>query len=267
MMKPAFFFIGLLFSLPACNLYSGLSNPANDAQYLSAARGCLDRGDYDCALSNYQKLSDSYIDVRVNETSLTTLAKNNIFSMSDLIGSLGSNRGSGASFATMANDLATRGAATAANRVLIQETYLDNDSITNTKLKAFSKFISALSMFNAVLGAAIPSGGVLSASNIVSNPSACRSDGSAFCTQCTAPNGTALTYAAGDTTTLNSATGWSGAATIQKLLDAASKANTQAGIFTGSNTSSGIFQSIQQISTLSGAEGCVRQSLLTILNL
>ena len=69
--------------LTACNLYGGLSKPANDEQYLVAARACLDRGDYACAKENYQALSTNYNDVRISETGLTTLAETRIFSISD----------------------------------------------------------------------------------------------------------------------------------------------------------------------------------------
>ncbi len=50
-----------LLSLPlylSCNIYTPLSSPSTDEEYLEEARACLHSGDYACAIENYEKLSD-----------------------------------------------------------------------------------------------------------------------------------------------------------------------------------------------------------------
>jgi len=267
-MKNLYLIPFLIFSatqLTSCNLYTGLSKPSSDEQYLVAARACLDQNDYDCALSNYKALSNSYNDIKINESSLTTLAKNQVFSFSDFIGSLGSSNGSSATFTQMSTILAGRSANTGSVFQLIQQTYRDNAGISNTKLKAFSQFISAFSMFNSILSTAVGADGLLSANDIV-NSTSCLSDCSVT-TTCTAPSSTNLTFsvAALDMDT-DSAASWNGGATIQKLIQAASKANSAANAFTG-NSSSGIFSSLQTLASISGAEGVIRCSLANALNL
>jgi hypothetical protein len=286
MMKNVWLSAGLILALSGCNLYSGLSSPSNDEQYLISARGCMDRGDFQCALDNYKALSgsgtydgSSLNDIKVNETSLATLAKANIFLMGDLIGSLGSGRGSGASFATMANTLAARGAGTAANRVIIQQTFADNGSITNTKLKAFSKFLSALSMANAILAETAGSDGILTAGDIVANPTACKVAGTCSGNpDCAQPGTSNVALSDGhdpvaynsttDTGGLYASTNWGGNATLKKFISAAENANTEAGRFTGASGGSGIFSAINTLAGLgSSLEPCVRQQLVNTLGL
>jgi hypothetical protein len=264
-------------SLGACgNLFKGLSTPEGDEQLLIAARGCMDRGDYNCALEYYQALSSSYGDVKVNETSLAKLANANIFKMSDLIGALGSSRGDGASFTTMANTIASRGVANATNRLLIQTTFADNNAIVNPKLRAFSKFISSISMVNAVLAEVAGTDQILTASDIVANPTACKSAAGNACanpvdpafSNCAKPASSNVVVGTALTNGLEASTGWDGTATLMQFIKAASDADAQAAIFTGSSSNSGIFSAIDSLSGLGAlADPCIRQSLMNTLGL
>ncbi len=259
------------FTLTSCgNLFKGLSTPEGDEQLLVAARGCMDRGDYNCALEYYQALSNNYGDVKVNETSLAKLANSNVFKMSDLIGALGSSRGDGASFATMANAIAPRGVANATNRLLIQTTYTDNNAIVNTKLKAFSKFISSLSMLNIVLAEIAGADQVLTASDLVRNPTACKAAGVCIGNaDCDQPAGSSVDLSNGtDPTGLDSSTGWGGTASLKQFIKAAEMSDVEVATFTGSTSNSGIFSAIDSLTTLGPlTEPCVRQSLLNTLGL
>jgi hypothetical protein len=259
-------------TLTSCgNLFKGLSTPVGDEQLLVAARGCMDRGDYNCALEYYQALSNNYGDVKVNETSLAKLANANVFKMSDLIGALGSSRGDGTSFATMANTLASRGTANATNRLLIQQTFSDNDTILNAKLKAFSKFLSALSMANIVLAEVAGSDQILNASDLARDSTVCKSSGNcAIESACDKPlfSGAIEFTDGSDPLNMDSSAQWNGTATLMQFIIAADVANTQAGIFTGSGSNSGIFSAITQLAALGSAgDRCARQSLLTTLGL
>ena len=264
--------------LAGCNLFGGLSSPSSDPQYLVAARACLDRGDYQCALDNYRALSGNQNDIKVSETSLTQLAQANIFSFSDLISSLGGATGSGGSFATMANDLARRGAASETNRLLIQTIYAANASINDQKLQAFSKFLAAISMVNELLAEIAGPDNSLTGHDIVANPSACLA---ANCgstpTACDPVGGTSGTpkvytngsNSLGDPTNLDSVTNWNNSPTIQMLLIATDVANQRASEFRGAG-GSGIFSAISNLGPLgSSAPGqcLIRQQVLSVFGL
>ncbi len=265
--------------LSACNLYGGLDKPGSDPQYLIAARACLDRGDYACAKENYQALSSAFNDVKVSETGLTTLAENNIFSISDLVSSLGSNLGGAASFSILAEALASRGITAGTYRTTLKTVYDNNAAIGEANLRAFSRFIAALGMFNEVLANAVGADGKLTAGDIV-NPStlaACRAGGTApgnpsgcvlNAVNCAAPSGTALTYDGADAASMSTVgSDWSGPATIQKMIRAASAASTELSVFANASSNDGLLSTINQLATISGGEACTRFLLIQFLNL
>ena len=249
-MRNSIFALPLVLLLSACNLYGGLSKPSNDQQYLLAARSCLDRGDFTCAKENYEALSSSYEDVKLSETTLTVFAQNGIFSISDLVGTLGSDLGSASSFTSLAEILAGRSVTAGTYRTIIKAQYDADAGISDTKLKAFTKFIAAVSMFNEVLANAVGTDGVLTASDIVisTGVSTCKNSGVTCDPSCAAPTGTALTYDATDVSDLTLAAStsndWSGQATIQKLIRAASEASTELNIFASSSSGKG-FQALK----------------------
>jgi hypothetical protein len=260
----------LIFSIsaiPACNLFSGLSKPSNDEQYLIAARACLDHGDYSCALSNYQALSDSKNDEKWSESSLTTLAQNGVFSFSDMIGTLGSSRGSGASLASLANLLAQRGKTTSSIRQTIQETYVQNEKIANTRLRGFSKFISSLSMMNSILATVAGADQILTASDIATGGSSCTA---ATCAgaQCNPSSSLAVLSGAAlssDLGTLNIST----TPDLWMLLSAVKIAQIHMDEFSP-GTGGGMFDAIDQILNLgsgAAADRCIRAQLIQTLGL
>ena len=65
----------LFIFLSGCNFWGWMDIPRGNAQLLSAARGCLDEGDFGCALRYYRKLPDSMIEVRNSEQAFTILAQ------------------------------------------------------------------------------------------------------------------------------------------------------------------------------------------------
>src|SRR3954462_4044880 len=66
----------LLPGLVGCpNLFSVVDKPQGDAQLISAARACLDRGDIPCALADYQKLSNKNSDIANSESAAAILEK------------------------------------------------------------------------------------------------------------------------------------------------------------------------------------------------
>jgi len=262
-------FVLSILPLAGCNLFGGLSSPSSDPQYLVAARACLDRGDYQCALDNYRALSGNQNDIKVSEISLTQLAQANIFSFSDLISSLGGATGSGGSFATMANDLARRGAASETNRLLIKDIFESNNQIGDLKLRAFSKFLAAISMQNEILAEMAGADQSLTASDLVASPSACNSS-SCFANAggvCD-PGTSTVGPTASDPADMSSATtNWSGAVSLQMLIAAAADANDSANTFRGGTSNSGIFTAINSLTSLPGTQPCIRQKIVEIFGL
>ena len=275
--------LGMIAMLPlfttGCNLFGGLSSPSNDAQYLDAARACLDQGNYDCAQKNYEALSNSYNDVKISEEGLTTLASQNIFSISDLVESLGTNLGSAASFSILAVAMEQRGITNGSYRTTIKQIYDNDAGINDIKLQAFSKFLTSLAMLNELLANAVGSDGQLTASDIVADPTTCKTSNGADTVACAAPSGTAVTYNSNDTASMTVAgngTGngaWDGTPTIQKLITAAVETSSEFSVFASGSTNQSLLDAIQKISHLNAgvataaAEAAVRYGIVTALDL
>jgi hypothetical protein len=273
-MKPSAFLIlcSLLFTFlfSGCNLYGGLSSPSDDEQNLIAARSAQDNGDYATALKCYQALSNSYSDVKIGEEGLNSLAQGNIFSISDLVSSLGTAVGSSASFSILAEALEQRGITAASYRGTILTVYQSDNAIANAQLKAFNQFIVSLAMFNEVLANAVGSDGILTASDIVVDPTTCKSSTGTNGAACAAPSGTQLIYTAGASEPIDftsSAEAWEGQASIVKLGKAATEVGNDYENFSGHSLDTGIFTVISQFSNLPGTEGPARYALIEALDL
>src|SRR5262245_33958624 len=106
--------VGLIFFLfSGCfNLFSFIDSPQGDAQLISAARACFDRGDYPCALQYYQQVSASQADTARSEEALIILAQNGV-GMSAFISAYGNSSSSGGQFITrLAGKIISPGAST-----------------------------------------------------------------------------------------------------------------------------------------------------------
>jgi len=260
-------YLTLLSTLSACNLYGGLSSPSGDEQHLDAARACLDQNDYPCALEHYSALSgSSFQDTKINETSLAELAQAKVFSFSDLISSLGTALGSGSSFSAMAKTIASQNAMNGVNRALIQQTFANNNLITTSQLRGFSRFISSLAMINTILASAIGPDGMLTATDIASGGVACASANFPYAS-CGDPGNDLDPSNVSDPANL-SALGWENAPTLGMLWKALIAANTEVPNFiTGS--SSGIFSSINDVLSVGAlaSDQLKRKQLIIMLGL
>ena len=167
MTNKVFLMVGALLSLTSCNLYGGIDKPSGDNQILMAARACLDHGDYVCAQQNYQALSNNENDVKVSELALTALAQNGLFSMSDLLLALGSDRGSAKSLTAMSGLIAGRGKTDGTSRANIQSVFVSLTTIQDAKLKAFMQFLTATALVNQILAGAITSNNALAITDLV----------------------------------------------------------------------------------------------------
>jgi hypothetical protein len=266
----------LLFSLTACNLYSSMDKPSSDPQRLSAARACLDRADYVCAREQYTALSTNYNDVKLSELALTTMAENQVFSIRDLIDTLGSNRGGASSFALLAETMASRGKTAGSITAALQTSYASLAPITNTDLKAFIQFLTAYAAFNQVMSAAVGADGKLTASDIVLTPATCRVATGVTCgtePACGSPVGSGMVDNTGlgtEPTTFTTAANWGTGASLQKLrLTAIASGDALDAL--GNSSYSGILDVMKQLQTIpdptggAGSAQCTRWAILTTL--
>lgn len=254
-----------LLSLTSCNLWGGIDSPSGDEQLLSAARGCLDRGKYDCALENYAKLSDSQADVRIAETALVSMAQDGIFSTEDLIKSLGNSRGDATSFTQIANFIAERGKTAATYRITLDRLFVESQSIVNSSLRNYTQFLIATAMTNQIL-ASIAGDSQLTADDISSNPNNCR----ALAASCSdpgsfpefSPGGTPTTWTGASTNSQ-----WGNPPSMGMLFTAASIAENRFSNIGGSGSGQGIVSALGQIGGYSGlgSDPLKRRALLTTL--
>ena len=247
---PSLLLCSILFS--GCNLYGGLSSPSNDQQLLSAARAAMDQGDYAKAASYYQQLSNTYSDQKISELTFNTLAGNNIFTIADLVGSLGSGNGGVSTITNIAQLLAGRGKTDGTTRVAIQGTYVSNAGIVNADLKNFMQLFSAVAMIEEELANAVGSDGVLTASDLVVNPAACKGDTivtSLADANCNIPGTNTLNdTATGDgTITLSATANWSDNPSLTKIKVAAVAAGSAAAAL---GNSSGLLSTLSTLSSI-----------------
>ncbi len=252
--------------LSSCNLFAFVDKPSGDAQLLDAARACLDRADYQCALDYYKQLSNSFIDVKISETSLTNLANKNIFKMSDLFISLGSDTGNAGSFSFLSETIAIRGKITAADRAIIQNAYADSSLITNETIRNYMQFITSLVMTNHLLASSVGADGKLTASDIVKNPSVCLRVGNVNCNrvECEKPDGSALVdsselFPHDDADSIATQTNWETNPSIGKVIVAASAANDASNILFGGGSGGGIGEIFKKIKENPGTSDCQKR--------
>lgn len=154
-------------TVSGCNMFGFMDSPSGDAQLISAARACLNRGDYACALSNYQKVSSAQSDVALSEQAMVVFDQQGA-SMSSFIGMSSESTGGGG-ISKLAEGM-TSGAGQA-KRMAIYNAYKSADTITDTDLKNFVKFLGATALSAEILAEAAGADGILAKTDIVQNAS------------------------------------------------------------------------------------------------
>lgn len=269
-----------LLSVSSCNVFDPLDSPGNDAQYLSAARACFDRGDFDCASKYYAMLSDPYADTVNAEQSFMTLDKQgaSMAAYMEFIGNLTEN-GFGSALTAFANRLT--GGAGAEKRQTIWNIYnaANTGKITNPDLKNFVVFISSLALVGEILAETAQGNSSLLPSDIATSSSVCTASTTACgagAATCNPPSGSTLKAAAAPL--IQSANPDNAVATTRQLYDMIDKTVTTmsalgaAGRFSGAVTS---FNSISSAINLVGGSAaldtptsmpdqCFRHTLLSL---
>ncbi|MBS1958678.1 MAG: hypothetical protein JST80_04320 [Bdellovibrionales bacterium] len=254
--------LGVL-SLSSCNLWGGIDTPSGDDQILSAARGCFDRADYTCATKYYGQLSSAQSDTRIAETALVSMAQDGIFSIADVVRSLGNGRGDANSFSKIANYIAARGKTSASYRIQLDRLFVEAGSIVNANSRAYTRFLIGLAMTNQILAAITNSDANLDAADISSTPNACRASSGS----CADPGVFPDNSAGGDPGTWNGITtdsAWGNGVSVNMLITAAAATQTNLTALGGSS-GDGITQVLGQLAGVSGLAAIKRQTLLTIL--
>lgn len=135
--------IALGAGLAACiNVFDPIDSPNNDAQYLSAARACLDDGDLKCARENYAKLTNGLADVRDTELAYAILKENDA-GMDNFIAAFGSGKAD-VGFTKLANSLA--GNAGSAKRSAILQAIRAVNTVSNQNMRNLARFVAGAAL-------------------------------------------------------------------------------------------------------------------------
>ncbi len=161
----------LLITLAGCNVFDPFDTPTSEAQLLSAARACFDRGDISCAREAYAKLSGT--------DSAEVAASEEAFAILDEQGA-----GMGAFITSMADGDASQGLTTMAGKLsvgaglarrkAIYEAYLKVSSISsNTGLRGLVRFVTGFALAAEILAEDSGGDGKLSTTDLADDPTAC----------------------------------------------------------------------------------------------
>jgi hypothetical protein len=159
------------------NIFKPLSSPGGDAQILADARACFDKGDMDCALRNYQRLSSDLAAISSSEQVYLSLSQQgaNMAAYMEFVG----NGTGGAALTKFAQRLYS--GAGLSKRTSIYNSFAATAYATapasRTDLQNFTVFVASLALAGEILAEAAGSDGVLRKSNLVVTPGSCLSNG------------------------------------------------------------------------------------------
>lgn len=134
----------------ACNVFEVFRSPQGDDQVLSAARGCLDQGNLECARREYSKLAGtSYAEIAASELAFAYLEEAGAGAAA-LFPALAKGSSSGEKLTNLANALAPyRGRN---QRALIYQGYRQVASIPhNANLRGLVRFTASFALAAAIL--------------------------------------------------------------------------------------------------------------------
>lgn len=141
-------------TLSGCNVLSSMDHPSSDAQYLSAARACFDKADYQCAAANYGKLSSSLAETGAAEATFLTLDQNGA-SMASFMEAFGSGVSDpnmvGKCMSKLGELMYASGGASATKRAAIFGAFTNVNQITTPELRGLIRFLSASALFAELL--------------------------------------------------------------------------------------------------------------------
>lgn len=253
---------GILFFGAGCNVFDPLDTVSGDAQLLSAARACFDRGDLVCAKDHYDKLSSDQAEVAAAETAFVILDENGI-TMQAFMDSLGS-----FDAAKAINSLTQKlkDGAGSSKRLAIFGAYQKVSSInSNVPLRGLVRFVTSFALLSEIFSEKTESDGVLRKTDLVITPASCATSNCLGNANCGRPSSSKLSYGSQkDLLTNPSTVDLSGEPTIgmiQGAIGAIEQALTVE-ILAQGKFKSGIGQLFSDLLAASSAEACYRAALV-----
>jgi len=173
------FFCILFFS--GCNIFDPFDNPSEDEELLSAARACLDQGDYECARRFYGQLSKDSSDEMHSELAFLTLDEHAL-GLGGILSAIGAGDVSGGKlFTVLANQIGPSG--TAAKRAVLYGAFRRTEFIRYAPLRGLVRFITSTALLSNILAETRLNGGqaLFEKDDIVTSPQACIDGGIGGC--------------------------------------------------------------------------------------
>lgn len=213
------------------NLFGLFDQPGDDAQVLSAARGCMDRGDFRCAQSQYARLAGtSYSDLASSEYVIAAIdeqgATLNVF----LTAIVATGGNTGKLITRLATAMAPRAGESA--RLSLFAAYQRAITISTPRLRGLARFLSALALASEVLAEDAGSDGTFADTDLATTPSTCIAAGAGCgaAPSCLVPAGKLITSGPAPATlgTLdlnNAATSLAGAPNLLMIAEALNEVN------------------------------------------
>jgi hypothetical protein len=167
------FGLALTLSATGCNFFGGIDHPSGDNQLISAALACLDQGDFQCAITDFQGLSGASSDIEQSGLAYAEMdqAGANMGAFGGAFGN-GKNISFGPALTSMANSILASGAGQSA-RLAIFTAFSHQTAITdNPHLQALVQFLGAISFAAEILAEAAQIEGTsqLLKTDLVTNP-------------------------------------------------------------------------------------------------
>ncbi len=165
---------GLLAFLSSCNIFDPLDSPGGDRQLLSAARACFDKGDFACAREYYGKLGGNqdaiaelaFLSLDEEGMDISAIVRALAISDGETIGSILTELGEALTYKTTPGE---------AKRQRLVDSYKTVANITNTSLKGFVRFTTAIAIAAEIVAeeSSVASDNVLSKTDLVLNAATC----------------------------------------------------------------------------------------------
>ncbi len=162
--------LALTLGLLGCNVYAPFDKPSGDAQLLSAARACFDRGDMGCAREMYGKLSANQSEVAASELAFVMLDEAGL-GMGEFMTALGNGQAA-PGLTKLAGHLSST--AGTAKRQAIYSAYLQINQIpTNRELRGLVRFVAGIGLAAEILAEQSGGDAILQKTDLANAPATC----------------------------------------------------------------------------------------------
>ena len=162
--------LALSLGVLGCNVFDPLDSPSGDAQLLSAARACFDRGDMGCAREMYGKLSANQSEVAASELAFVMLDEAGL-GMGEFMTALGNGQAA-PGLTKLAGHLSS--SAGTVKRQAIYSAYLQINQIpTNRELRGLVRFVAGIGLAAEILAEQSGGDSILQKTDLTPTPTTC----------------------------------------------------------------------------------------------